>query len=80
MVSAGTNRGGTLLPASAPRQFHLLAKPTGAVCNLGCTCRAPSELVRRYAAGDSRRGRNDPCPCGSGRKWKRFHQLPPAAG
>jgi preprotein translocase subunit SecA len=22
-------------------------------------------------------GRNDPCPCGSGRKWKRCHQLPP---
>ena len=39
--------------------------------------RAPSELVRRYAAADSRRGRNDPCPCGSGRKWKRCHQLPP---
>lgn len=27
----------TLLPTSAPRQFHLLAKPTGAICNLDCT-------------------------------------------
>src|SRR5579871_1079210 len=27
----------TLLPTSAPRQFHLLAKPTGAVCNLDCS-------------------------------------------
>ena len=29
--------GGPLLPAGAPRAFHLLAKPTGAVCNLDCT-------------------------------------------
>jgi len=26
----------TSLPADAPRAFHLLAKPTGAVCNLDC--------------------------------------------
>src|SRR5215467_11034277 len=26
-----------LLPAGAPLAFHLLAKPTGAVCNLDCT-------------------------------------------
>lgn len=111
----------TLLPTSAPRQFHLLAKPSGAVCNLDCSycfylsremlypgsrfrmagdkaffvhirpamdaiCavlwagRAPSELVARYAADDSRRGRNDPCPCGSSRKWKRCHRLPPGTG
>ena len=34
---------------------------------------APSEIVARYAAEDARRGRNDPCTCGSGRKWKRCH-------
>jgi uncharacterized protein len=37
--------------------------------------RAPSELVSQYAAADARRGRNDPCPCGSGRKWKNCHQV-----
>ena len=38
MVIAGADRGTSpLLPSSAPRQFHLLAKPTGAVCNLDCT-------------------------------------------
>ena len=37
MVRAERDRGGLLLPRSAPRQFHLLAKPTGAVCNLDCT-------------------------------------------
>jgi hypothetical protein len=28
---------GPLIPSDAPRAFHLLAKPTGAVCNLDCT-------------------------------------------
>jgi hypothetical protein len=35
--------------------------------------RAPAELMRLYAAEDARRGRNEPCPCGSGRKWKQCH-------
>jgi uncharacterized protein len=35
--------------------------------------RAPSEMVARSAAEDARRGRNDPCTCGSGRKWKACH-------
>jgi uncharacterized protein len=34
---------------------------------------APSEIVQVYAAGDAQRGRNDPCTCGSGRKWKHCH-------
>ncbi|MGS0685598.1 anaerobic sulfatase maturase [Nakamurella sp. GG22] len=33
----GDAPGGMLLPPGAPRAFHLLAKPTGAVCNLDCT-------------------------------------------
>jgi SEC-C motif len=48
-----------------------------AMCDLLRVDRAPSELMRRYAAADARRGRNDACPCGSGRKWKRCHQLTP---
>ncbi|OJH33669.1 anaerobic sulfatase maturase [Cystobacter ferrugineus] len=43
--------------------------------------RAPSELMRLYAQEDAERsreafskaGRNDPCPCGSGSKFKRCH-------
>jgi len=35
--------------------------------------RAPSEVMDLYAAQDARRGRNDPCTCGSGRKWKHCH-------
>lgn len=38
--------------------------------SVGC---APAALVDIYAAQDARRGRNDPCSCGSGRKWKRCH-------
>jgi hypothetical protein len=26
-----------------------------------------------YARQDAQRGRNDPCPCGNGRKWKHCH-------
>jgi uncharacterized protein len=46
--------------------------------------RAPAEITNLYAAEDARRGRNDPCSCGSGRKWKLCHggaaQQPHAAG
>ena len=35
--------------------------------------RAPSSIMDLYAAEDARRGRNDPCTCGSGRKWKLCH-------
>lgn len=41
--------------------------------------RAPAEIMRIYAAEDARRGRNDLCSCGSGRKWKRCHGDTPAA-
>ena len=34
---------------------------------------APAELMASYASQDARRGRNDPCTCGSGRKWKHCH-------
>jgi serine-type anaerobic sulfatase-maturating enzyme len=48
-----------------------------AMCQLLRAGGAPSELVQRYRAADSRRSRNDPCPCGSGRKWKHCHQPSP---
>jgi uncharacterized protein len=35
--------------------------------------RAPSEIMQLYATRDARRGRNEPCTCGSGRKWKHCH-------
>ena len=31
---------------ASPRAFHLLAKPTGAVCNLDCSFDVSGELIR----------------------------------
>ena len=36
-MATGEDLRGALFPPAVPRQFHLLAKPTGAVCNLDCT-------------------------------------------
>jgi uncharacterized protein len=34
---------------------------------------APADIVQFYAAEDAKRGRNAPCTCDSGRKWKHCH-------
>jgi uncharacterized protein len=34
---------------------------------------APADVMHLYAVEDAARGRNDPCTCGSGRKWKHCH-------
>jgi len=59
--------------------FRHISPAMNAMCESLKAGRAPSELTASYAAADSRRGRNDPCPCGSGRKWKHCHQRPPVA-
>lgn len=53
-----------------------------AMCQLLRAGEAPSRIVEQYARADARRGRNEPCTCGSGRKWKRCHGAsePRAAG
>ena len=47
------------------------------MCDLLSEGRAPAELPAVLAERDAARfadvGRNDPCPCGSGRKHKRCH-------
>ena len=59
--------------------FHHVAGPVEAMSALLRANRAPAELMAAYAAQDARRGRNDPCTCGSGRKWKRCHCTPATA-
>jgi len=53
--------------------FHHVEQPMRAMADLLRRGRAPAEIMGRYAAGDAARGRNEPCTCGSGRKWKRCH-------
>ena len=40
--------------------------------------RAPAEVMQTYASNDAKRGRNEPCTCGSGSKWKHCHGATPA--
>jgi len=56
--------------------FRHVREPMLAMAALLRAGRAPAELMATYAAEDSRRGRNEQCPCGSGRKWKRCHGAP----
>jgi len=56
--------------------FHHVDGPMRAMSELLTAGRAPSELVRAYAAEDAERGRNEPCTCGSERSWKYCHGAP----
>jgi uncharacterized protein len=53
--------------------FHHIDRPMRFMCERLERGEAPSQIVALYAAEDARRGRNDPCTCGSGRKWKHCH-------
>ena len=53
--------------------FHHVDRPMKVMGALLARGRAPAEIVQLYTAEDARRGRNDPCTCGSGRKWKHCH-------
>ena len=54
--------------------FHHIDRPMRFMCRSASsrTKRRPT-VMRLYAAEDARRGRNEPCTCGSGRKWKHCH-------
>jgi uncharacterized protein len=58
--------------------FHHIDQSMQTMCELLRHDRAPSEIMRAYAVRDARRGRNDPCTCGSGEKWKRCHGRAPS--
>ena len=53
--------------------FHHVEGPMSEMAELLALDRAPAEVMERYAREDVRRGRNEPCTCGSGRKWKNCH-------
>jgi uncharacterized protein len=58
--------------------FGHVREPMLAMSALLRSGKAPAELMTDYAVADARRGRNDPCSCGSGRKWKRCHGSAPS--
>ncbi|MFN8471075.1 MAG: anaerobic sulfatase maturase [Anaerolineae bacterium] len=60
--------------------FHHVDRPMRVMAELLRRGRAPAEIMQMYAAEDRQRqamyatvGRNDPCPCGSGKKFKHCH-------
>jgi len=53
--------------------FHHVDRPMRFMAEQLRSGGAPAEVMGLYAAEDARRGRNDPCTCGSGRKWKHCH-------
>jgi uncharacterized protein len=53
--------------------FHHVDRPMRIMSDLLRAGRAPADLMAIYAAEDAKRGRNDPCTCGNGRKWKTCH-------
>jgi uncharacterized protein len=63
--------------------FHHVDRPMRIMADLLRRNRAPAEIMQMYAAEDRRMaelfataGRNDACPCGSGKKFKQCHGLP----
>ena len=73
------------LCAGFKRFFHHIDEPMRIMAGLLRQQRAPAEIMRwaherdrRQAAAFATAGRNDPCPCGSGKKFKHCHgrQLP----
>ena len=59
--------------------FHHVDEPMRTMCDLLKQGEAPSQIMQTYAAEDAKRGRNEPCTCGSGRKWKQCHGTSPVA-
>jgi uncharacterized protein len=60
--------------------FHHIDQPMQLMVRLLRQNRAPAEVMRLYADRDqkwrellAKTGRNDPCPCGSGQKFKNCH-------
>ncbi len=53
--------------------FHHVGQPMRVMADHLEAGQPPASVMNRYAREDARRGRNDPCTCGSGRKWKHCH-------
>jgi len=63
-----------------PQAFHIMAKPMRIMADLLRRNRPASEVMAILAREETdlktklaNLGRNDPCPCGSGKKVKKCH-------
>ena len=54
-------------------QFHAIEDLVGNVVELADIGRAERLKVTQVRRSAPKVGRNDPCPCGSGRKYKQCH-------
>ena len=63
------------LDAQAPDMIPMIVENLNGWTKARRRPSAPPSPANRNTSPDSRRkiGRNDPCPCGSGRKYKRCH-------
>jgi preprotein translocase subunit SecA len=59
-------------PAPPPMIFHHPSAPNTLTGQSGNTARA-EEIKQPYVRGERKIGRNEPCPCGSGKKYKQCH-------
>jgi uncharacterized protein len=53
--------------------FEHIDRPMREMAALLARRQSPALLMKRYAADDAKRGRNERCTCDSGRKWKHCH-------
>ena len=60
--------------------FHHIDRPMRFMAEQLRRGLAPADVMEVCEAEDAVRGRNDPCTCGSGRKWKHCHGTPVEAG
>jgi len=61
------------LCAGFKRFFGHVDAPMRQMADLLRAGRFADEIMQSYGAADAQRGRNEPCTCGSGRKWKACH-------
>lgn len=68
------------IPLAQARENIDKSDMTGLAGNAEQTARSGEPAFAKPATGQGKIGRNDPCWCGSGKKWKKCHypQLPPS--
>ncbi|HLY67712.1 MAG TPA: SEC-C metal-binding domain-containing protein, partial [Chloroflexota bacterium] len=72
-TAAASPNGGANAPAPTGDSGRQAARAYGRSAYANATTNRQEEAARRPVAAGVKVGRNDPCPCGSGKKYKRCH-------